>query len=43
MVLNLRLPDELEVRFRLGEKFTVNPKIKAAIKAVPGVVDVQDL
>ncbi|MGI9514981.1 MAG: DNA polymerase III subunit alpha [Anderseniella sp.] len=43
VVLNLRLPDELEVRFRLGEKFTVNPKIKAAIKAVPGVVDVQDL
>ncbi len=43
VVLNLRLPDELEVRFRLGERFTVNPKIKAAIKAVPGVVDVQDL
>ncbi len=43
VILNLRLPDELEVRFRLGEKFTVNPKIKAAIKAVPGVVDVQDL
>ncbi|MEO1159645.1 MAG: DNA polymerase III subunit alpha, partial [Pseudomonadota bacterium] len=43
VVLNLRLPDELEVRFRLGEKFTVNPKIKAAIKAVPGVVEVRDL
>jgi len=43
VVLNLRLPDELEVRVRLGEKFTVNPKIKAAIKAVPGVVDVKDL
>ncbi len=43
VVLNLRLPDQLEVRVRLGEKFTVNPKIKAAIKAVPGVVDVQDL
>ena len=43
VVLNLRLPDELEVRVRLGERFTVNPKIKAAIKAVPGVVDVRDL
>ncbi|MGB7205822.1 MAG: DNA polymerase III subunit alpha, partial [Anderseniella sp.] len=40
--LIMQLPDAQEVEFVLGRKFTVNPKIKAAIKAVPGVVDVQD-
>jgi DNA polymerase-3 subunit alpha len=40
--LVMQLPDAHEVEIALGRKFTVNPKIKAAIKAVPGVVDVQD-
>jgi len=40
--LIMQLPDAHEVEIALGRKFTVNPKIKAAIKAVPGVVDVQD-
>ncbi|MBM3520715.1 MAG: DNA polymerase III subunit alpha, partial [Alphaproteobacteria bacterium] len=32
-----------EVELSLGEKFTVTPQIKGAIKAIAGVVDVQDL
>jgi DNA polymerase III subunit alpha len=32
-----------EVHVSLGNKFTVNPQIKGAIKAISGVVDVQDL
>ena len=40
--LIMQLPDAHEVEIALGRRFTVNPKIKAAIKAVPGVVDVQD-
>ncbi len=40
--LVMQLPDSREVEIALGRKFTVNPKIKAAIKAVPGVVYVED-
>ena len=32
-----------EVEIALGNKFTVTPQIKGAIKAISGVVDVQDL
>ena len=32
-----------EVHVNLGNKFTVTPQIKGAIKAISGVVDVQDL
>jgi DNA polymerase-3 subunit alpha len=31
-----------EVHVSLGNKFTVTPQIKGAIKAISGVVDVQD-
>ena len=31
-----------EVHLSLGNKFTVTPQIKGAIKAIAGVVDVQD-
>ena len=31
-----------EVEVALGNKFTVTPQIKGAIKAIAGVVDVQD-
>jgi DNA polymerase-3 subunit alpha len=40
--LVMSLPGMHEVEIALGQKFTVNPKIKAAIKAVPGVVHVED-
>jgi DNA polymerase-3 subunit alpha len=40
--LVMSLPNRHEVEIALGRKFTVNPKIKAAIKAVPGVVYVED-
>jgi hypothetical protein len=32
-----------EDEIALGNKFTVTPQIKGAIKAIPGVIDVQDL
>ena len=32
-----------EVELALGNKFTITPQIKGAIKAIDGVVDVQDL
>ncbi len=32
-----------EVEIQLGRAYTVTPQIKAAVKAVPGVLDVQDL
>jgi DNA polymerase III subunit alpha len=32
-----------EVEMVLGNKFTVTPQIKGAIKAISGVIDVQDL
>jgi len=32
-----------EVEIALGNKFTVTPQIKGAIKSVPGVIDVHDL
>ena len=41
--LVMQLPDAPEVTVALGNRFTVTPQIKAAIKAVSGVVDVKDL
>jgi DNA polymerase-3 subunit alpha len=35
--------DDREVDIAIGNHFTVSPRIKAAIKAIPGVVDVVDL
>jgi DNA polymerase-3 subunit alpha len=39
----LQMPEGREVDIALGSKFTVTPQIKAALKAISGVVDVQDL
>ncbi len=39
----LQTPQGQEVDIALGSKFTVTPQVKAAIKAISGVVDVQDL
>jgi DNA polymerase-3 subunit alpha len=39
----LQTPHGREVDIALGGKFTVTPQVKAAIKAISGVVDVQDL
>ena len=41
--LILQMPKGREVEIVLGSKFTVTPQIKGAIKAISGVVDVQDL
>ncbi len=41
--LILMLDRGREVELTLGNKFTVTPQIKGAIKAISGVVDVQDL
>ncbi len=41
--LVMELENSTSVTVALGDKFTVTPQIKAAIKAVNGVVDVQDL
>ncbi len=41
--LILQLPGGREVAIALGNKFSVSPQLKGAIKAIPGVVDVQDL
>ena len=41
--LYLQLDRGREVEIALGNKFTVTPQIKGAIKAIPGVIDVQDL
>ena len=41
--LILMLDQGREVELTLGNKFTVTPQIKGAIKAISGVVDVQDL
>ncbi|MGE4253518.1 MAG: DNA polymerase III subunit alpha, partial [Parvibaculaceae bacterium] len=41
--LYLQLDQGREVEIALGTKFTVTPQIKGAIKAIPGVIDVQDL
>ena len=41
--LVMQLPDRTDVTIALGNKFTVTPQIKAAIKAVNGVLDVHDL
>jgi DNA polymerase-3 subunit alpha len=40
--LVLQMDKGREVEFSLGQKFTVTPQIKGAIKAIPGVIDVQD-
>ena len=41
--LILQMDQGREVEIALGNKFTVTPQIKGAIKAISGVVDVQDL
>ncbi|QPC41469.1 DNA polymerase III subunit alpha [Kaustia mangrovi] len=41
--LVVRTGEEREVEISLGNKFTVTPQVKGAIKAIPGVLDVQDL
>ena len=41
--LILQMDKGREVEIALGNKFTVTPQIKGAIKAIPGVIDVQDL
>jgi DNA polymerase-3 subunit alpha len=41
--LILQLDKGREVEFALGNAFTVTPQVKGAIKAIPGVIDVQDL
>ncbi len=41
--LVLQLDSNREVEIALGDKFTVSPQIKGAIKAIPGVIDVHDL
>jgi DNA polymerase-3 subunit alpha len=38
----VQLKEGREVDIALGSKFTVTPQVKGAIKAIPGVVDVQD-
>ena len=39
----LQLDGGRDVEIAIGNSYTVTPQIKAAIKSVPGVVDVQDL
>ena len=39
----LQTKDAGEIDILLGERFSLTPQIKAALKAIPGVVDVQDL
>ncbi|MGI9483463.1 MAG: DNA polymerase III subunit alpha [Hyphomicrobiales bacterium] len=41
--LILQLPNAREVEIALGAKFTVTPQIKAAMKAIPGVLHVEDM
>jgi DNA polymerase-3 subunit alpha len=41
--LILQVETGREIEIALGSKFTVTPQIKGAIKAIPGVLDVQDL
>lgn len=41
--LVMMLDGAREVEISLGNAYTVTPQIKAAVKAVPGVLDVQDL
>jgi DNA polymerase-3 subunit alpha len=40
--LIVQMPTGREVDIALGNKFTITPQVKGAIKAIPGVVDVQD-
>ena len=39
----VRTADGGEVDILLGERFSVSPQVKAALKALPGVIDVQEL
>jgi DNA polymerase-3 subunit alpha len=39
----LMVPGGREVEMELGSNFLVTPQIKGAIKAVPGVTDVQEI
>ncbi len=39
----LQTPETGEIDILLGERFSVSPQIKAALKALPGVIDVHDL
>ena len=41
--ITLLLENGREVDIGLGNKFQITPQIKGAIKAIQGVVDVQDL
>ena len=41
--LVLRVEKAREVEISLGNKFTVTPQIKAAVKAIPGVIHVEDV
>ncbi len=41
--LIMQLSGSPEVKIALGSRFTITPQIKAAIKAVDGVIDVRDL
>jgi DNA polymerase-3 subunit alpha len=41
--LVLRVENAREVEIALGNKFTVTPQIKAAMKAIPGVIHVEDM
>ncbi|MDP9138649.1 MAG: DNA polymerase III subunit alpha, partial [Pseudomonadota bacterium] len=38
----VQLPGGREVSIALGDRFSVTPQVKGAIKAIPGVLDVQD-
>ena len=40
--ITLQLDRGREVDIALGNKFTITPQVKGAIKAIPGVIDVQD-
>jgi DNA polymerase-3 subunit alpha len=40
--LIVQTPTGREVDIALGNRFTVTPQLKGAIKAIPGVIDVQD-
>jgi DNA polymerase III subunit alpha len=42
VMINLLLESGREVEIALGHKFAITPQIKGAIKAINGVVDVQD-
>lgn len=39
----LQTDDGREFEIALGNSFTISPQVKGAIKAIPGVLEVQDL